>query len=128
MKRAFIIAKNGRLTSAVVRGNATKNTLSIGDRIIITKDIEIGSGVKIGAGARGTVDYIKPVWGFTEILMDDRYKCLDRWDNHFWLEPFDTDELLGSVAHIANAEDALKRAGYYGRQNARRAPERTNAL
>jgi hypothetical protein len=96
MKRAFVITSGGTLISALVPMN-TPDALTLGHRITVTRPLDLGLGAQIETGETGTVDHIDASTGLVEILMDMWHRGLQRWDNHMWLEPYGTDDILDGI-------------------------------
>lgn len=109
MKRAFIVNADGRLSSALVSID-TPNALNIGDRITISRPLDLGHEAEIEKGEQGTVDHIDASTGFTNILMDRLHWGLAPWRNHMWLEPYGTEDIEdGLVLHFCDRHgEALK--------------------
>lgn len=101
MKRAFIIANGYGLISAMV-SEETPSALSIGNRITATRALDLGYAALIEEGEQGTVDFIDPITGLVEVLMDVVHRGLHLWDNHIWLEPFGTEDILSGIACYAS--------------------------
>lgn len=96
MKRAFVTTANGGLKSALVPAS-TQDILRIGSRITTTRMLNLGVTV-IAAGESGTVDFIDLNTGLVEILLDVLHWGLAAWENHMWLEPFGTDDIIDGIA------------------------------
>ena len=96
MRPTFTMSLDGLLTSDLVPDDAP-NLFQVGDRLCITRLLDIAPDIQIQAGERGTIDFIDAATGFVEILLDAFHKGLARWDNHLWLEPFGTDDILGGI-------------------------------
>jgi hypothetical protein len=100
MKRAFAFA-DGQVVSALLP-IATPDIFKIGDRIGIIKPLYISPDIVIKVGEFGTVDYVNEATGWVEILLDAYHKALAGWDNHLWLEPFGTDDIIGGIMHCGS--------------------------
>jgi hypothetical protein len=96
MKRAFILTSRRHLISAIVPEH-TPGVLNIGDRITTSRLLDLGTYAQIAEGETGTVDHIDAVTGLIEILLDTFHRGLAAWDNHMWLEPFGTDDIIGGI-------------------------------
>ena len=96
MKASLVIGSDGRLSSDVVPPD-TREHLQIGDRLYITRLLDIAPDVQIQAGERGTIDYISPTTGFVEVLLDRTHRGLHAWHNHMWLQPFGTEDIISGV-------------------------------
>jgi hypothetical protein len=96
MKASIVMGYDGLLTSDVVPDD-TRVHLEIGDRLYITRLLDIAPDIQIQAGERGTIDYINMTTGFVEVLLDRFHKGLALYDNHMWLEPFGTEDIIGGV-------------------------------
>lgn len=97
MKKAFVHRADGSLASALIP-NRQASALVVGSQIVITRPIDLGYAAQIEAGETGTVDFVCPSTGLCEVLLDVWHRGLDRWDNHMWLEPYGTEDILSSVA------------------------------
>jgi hypothetical protein len=95
MKRAFILTAACGLQSALVPVG-TEDVLSIGDRIITTRALDLGVA-QINAGEGGTIDFIDLASGLVEILMDVVHWGLAAWENHMWLEPYGTEDIIDGI-------------------------------
>jgi hypothetical protein len=96
MKRAFLLSFDGRITSAFVPMN-TPDPLRLGDRITTTRHLDIAPDIQIKSGETGTIDYIDILTGMIEIRLETVYRGLAPWDNHMWLVPYETDDILDGV-------------------------------
>lgn len=100
MKNAFVTCADGSLASAIIP-NRQESALVLGTRIVVTRPLDLGYAAWIEVGEMGTVDFIDAATGLCEILLDVWHRGLDRWDNHMWLEPFGTEDIVGGVCVIA---------------------------
>jgi hypothetical protein len=96
MKRSFVMSDDGHLKSALVCDDMPE-VLGIGSRLLISRLLDLGPDAQIKEGELGTVDYIDPASGLVEVLLDRAHRGLARWDNHMWLEPFGTEDILSGI-------------------------------
>ena len=96
MKRAFILTLDGHLISEMVPDH-TPDVLSIGCRITTSRPLDLGYAAQIEKGESGTVDHVDAATGLIEVLMDTIHRGLSAWDNHIWLEPFGTEDILDGI-------------------------------
>lgn len=99
MKRAFVMTDDCHLASAMVSDD-TRDLLNIGDRIAVSRALDLGYAAQIVAGEQGTIDHIDAHTGTVEVLMDLLHRGLALWDNHIWLEPFGTEDILSGIVLI----------------------------
>lgn len=112
MKRAFILTEDYGLASALV-SDETRDVLNLGSRITITRPLDLGYDALIESGEQGTVDHIDPVSGMVEVLLDLIHRGLAAWDNHMWLEPFGTDDIIDGVACTVSCISVVHRLAAY---------------
>ncbi len=71
--------------------------LKLGDRIIAVQLIDLSPYTIIKPGERGTVTSVEAGTLYTEIVLDHIHKGLAEWDNHLWLMPEGTPEILTAL-------------------------------
>ncbi len=96
MKSSLVMTFDGLLSSDVVPDD-TREHLEVGDRLYITRLLDIAPDVQIQAGERGTVAHINMTTGFVEVLLDHIHRGLHAWHNHMWLQPFGTEDIISGV-------------------------------
>lgn len=99
MRRAFVMNEDCVLRSALVADDYPA-ALRVGDRVTLSKPIDLGYQAKLAEGESGFVDYIDASTGCVEIKLDTFHPGLSEWSNHMWLEPFGTEDILDSVVCI----------------------------
>jgi hypothetical protein len=73
---------------------------TVGDRIRVTKDVDLSPFGVVPKGSKGAVAYVEAGTKYTEILMETYHACLHDWHNHLWLIPPDTDEIEAAIQLI----------------------------
>lgn len=89
MLPSFLII-NGHLTSDF----ADTHALHVGDRLSVSRPLDIGYMAQIEEGEMGTVVDIEPTQGGAEVLLDTLHRGLCAWGNCLLLIPFMTDDTL----------------------------------
>lgn len=108
MKRAFTLQDSGHLVSDLVPVE-TLDALTINSRITVTRRICISAEIVLMPGEEGTVDHIDATSGLVEVLMDCYHKGLHAWDNHIWLQPFGTDDVIDGIRCVSSSLPKLQR-------------------
>lgn len=107
MKRAFILTNGGHITSALVADDKP-SALNFGDRICVSRPLDLGYAAQIKTGELGTIDFVDALTGSAEVMMDAYHRGLHEHHNHILLVPFDTDDIISGIVCIAGA--ALRRS------------------
>jgi hypothetical protein len=107
MKRAFLMRDDGHLVSALVPVT-TPDVLNIGDRLTVSRPLDLGYAAQIKTGECGTVDHIDAPTGTVEVLMDTHHQGLAEWFNHIWLEPYGTEDIIGGIMLLHSATEVLR--------------------
>jgi hypothetical protein len=94
-KRSFKTTNSGYLVSRLVP-KETEDHLTIGLRLTTTRPLVIDANLTIPPGERGSVAWIGPD-GELEILLDNHFCALHRWNNRLYLEPFVSDDILSGI-------------------------------
>ena len=97
MKRAFQLTEDRHHIVSAIVPRATKDALKLGDRVTLLRTLSLEGGETVPVNSKGTIDDINTDTGALEVLMDKRHTAMDQWDNHLWLEPFDTPEFSEAV-------------------------------
>lgn len=97
MKRAFVISLEGHITSSLVPMN-TEEPFHLGERITVTRLLNIAPDIQIKPGENGTIDYIDILTGALEIRLDIVHRGLAPWDNHLLLVPYETEDIIDGVS------------------------------
>lgn len=100
MKRGFLLATDGHLTSTMVTVGS-KDIFNIGDRVYISRPLDLGYAGLIETGEHGTVDFIDACSGMVEVLMDTYHLGLAPWLNHIWIVPYGTEDILSGIVRCA---------------------------
>lgn len=100
-KRGFKANGAFGLVSAIV-GSDAAHAVETGTRVVTTRLIDLGTIAQIACGEGGVVDYVEPETSTVWILMDKVHYGLAGWQNHIWLVPFDTDDIIGGITLCAS--------------------------
>lgn len=95
MRPSFCIA-NGHLYSDF----ADTHALHIGDRLSVSRPLDLGYMAQVEEGERGTVVDIEPTEGGIEVLLDTIHRGLCAWGNCILLIPFMTDDTLDAFCVV----------------------------
>jgi hypothetical protein len=96
MKRAFVMTADRHLVSEMVAKD-TPSVIHIGDRISVTRPLDLLPHALVDTGEQGTIDFVDASTGWCEVLMDTVHRGLHDWFNHIWLEPFGTEDILDGI-------------------------------
>lgn len=99
MRGIFLADTRGHLRSEMAPEN-TENALRVGDRLVISRPIDLGYMAQVLAGELGTVVYVEPTQGGVEVLLDTIHRGLHAWHNCLLLVPFMTDDTLDAYCLI----------------------------
>lgn len=80
--------------------------LKRGERVITVREISLEPYGVISPGMRGSVIYMDPETLYTEILLDERCRALDPWDNCLWVMPDGTPEILQAIRRTTKVWEA----------------------
>jgi hypothetical protein len=100
-KRGFVRTAACGLASALV-GKDAVDVVAVGSRITVNRLLDLGVTAQIACGEGGVVDYVEPETNTVWILLDKMHYGLADWQNHIWLVPFDTDDIIGGITFIAS--------------------------
>lgn len=96
MMPTFAITPTGGLVSAF----ANEHALHIGDRLTVTRPLDLGYMSQIAEGEQGTVVDVEPSHGGVEIRMDALHRGLHAWHNCLLVVPFMSEDTIDAFCLI----------------------------
>lgn len=101
MRRTFLFNAEGRPVSALIAKEQFESAFKIGLKIEVLRVLDLMPYALVERGERGIVAQIDEDSGQVWIKLELFHAGLCDYDNHIWLMPFDTDDILDGICCIS---------------------------